>query len=219
MIMDLHNHTTFSYDGSDSPEQIIENAIKNGIDVIGITDHQCSIGNRLNEYKKRLNECKKRYSGYITVLSGLEIGTRPFPDDLLSSDTDDLDFVLFESLDDTRAADLYDFLARRQLFKVPVGLAHCDIFSLGQRYGLDMLEVLKKENIFWEINTSGNYNYYYDFLTNRKKREAVKRSGIGVSIGSDTHACFEYRHKQLIRANELAGEVGLPLPFPIILNR
>ena len=216
MIMDLHNHTIFSYDGSDSPEQIIENAIQNGIDVIGITDHQFSIGKRLNEYKRRLKECKERYSGYITVLSGLEIGTRPRPDDFFSSDADDLDFVLFESLDDFRAMDFYDFLSWRNMFKVPVGLAHCDIFALGQRYGLDMLKLMKQENIFWEINTSGNYNYYYDFLTSKTKREAVKSSGVGVSIGSDTHACFEYRRNQLIRANELVNEMGLPLPFPII---
>ena len=215
MIMDLHNHTTFSYDGSDSPEQIIENAIKNGIDVIGITDHQFSIGSHLSEYKKRLNECKKRYSGYIKVLAGLEIGTRPRPDDFFSSDTDGLDFILFESLDDVRAMDFYDFLVWRNMFKIPVGLAHCDIFAMGERYGLNMPEIMKKENIFWEINTSGNYNYYYDFLTSKQKREAVKKSGIGVSIGSDTHACYEYRKKQLIRANELVGELGLPLPFPI----
>ena len=38
--VDLHNHTKFSYDGSNKPEEIIENAIRHGVDVIGITDHQ-----------------------------------------------------------------------------------------------------------------------------------------------------------------------------------
>lgn len=42
--VDLHNHTKFSYDGSNTPEEIIENAIRHGVDVIGITDHQFSIG-------------------------------------------------------------------------------------------------------------------------------------------------------------------------------
>lgn len=41
--VDLHNHTKFSYDGSNTPEEIIENAIRHGVDVIGITDHQFSI--------------------------------------------------------------------------------------------------------------------------------------------------------------------------------
>ena len=42
MIMDLHNHTYFSYDSVTEPEELIENAIRNGVDVIGITDHQFS---------------------------------------------------------------------------------------------------------------------------------------------------------------------------------
>ena len=215
MIMDLHNHTTFSYDGSDSPEQIIENAIRHRVDVVAITDHQFSLGNRLNEYKQKLGECKIKYAPYIKVLTGLEIGTRPYPQDFMASDADDLDFVLFESLDDYRAMDFFDFLARRRSFTCPTCLAHCDIFAMNERYGIDMLRILKQENIFWEINTSGNYNCYYDFLTNASKRTAVQKSKIGVSIGSDTHCCFEYRHKQLIRANNLAEQLGLPLPFMI----
>lgn len=215
MIMDLHNHTIFSYDGKNTPEEIIENAIAHGVDVIGITDHQFSIGCRIGEYLSRLEECKRIYKDKIHVLSGLEIGTRPRPDDLLTYDIKGIDYVLFESLDDYRAMDFFEFVSWRHRFECPVGLAHCDIFAMGERYGLDMTEVLRSENMFWELNISGNYNYYYDFLTNAAKREAVKRSGIGVSIGSDTHSIAEYRPKQLKRANMLAEELGLCLPFTI----
>ena len=72
---------------------------------------------------------------------------------------------------------------------------------------------MRRENIFWELNTSGNYSYYYDFLTNENKRQAVKQSGVGVSVGSDTHAVFEYRKKQIIKANELVRKMLLPMPF------
>ena len=99
MIMDLHNHTLYSYDGQNSPEQIIENAINNGVAVIGITDHQFSIGTNISEYIHKLTECKEKYAGKIKVLAGLEIGTRPKPDDLLTHDIAGLDYVLFESLD------------------------------------------------------------------------------------------------------------------------
>ncbi len=215
MIMDLHNHTVFSYDGRNTPEEIIENAIDNGVDVIGITDHQFSIGGSINTYKRKIAECAGKYSRYIRVLTGLEIGTRPRPDDLLTYDLDGVDYVLFESLDDYRAMDFFEFVQWRRRFPCPVGLAHCDIFEMSGRYGLDMTEVLRCEKMFWEINTSGNYTYYYDFLTNAAKRDAVRRSGIGVSIGSDTHAVYEYRGKQLKRANELAAGMGLPFPFPI----
>lgn len=215
MIIDLHNHTVYSYDGSDTPERIIEHAIENGVDVVGITDHQFSIGRGINGYKEHLLECKRKYADKIKVLAGLEIGTRPAPNDLLTYDVDGLDYVLFESLDDYRAMDFYEFVAWRRRFKCPVGLAHCDIFAMSERYGINMLEVLKQENIFWELNTSGNYNYYYDFLTNSAKRNAVKQAGIGVSVGSDTHSIVEYRKKQLIRANELVEEMGLKKPFNI----
>ena len=214
MIMDLHNHTYFSYDSVTEPEELIENAIKNGVDVIGITDHQFSMGNSLAEYKHKIAQCREEYSRYIRVLTGLEIGTRPRPDNLLLKEIEGIDYVLFESLDDFRAMDFFEFTGWRHRISCPAGLAHCDIFALGERYGINMLEVLKKENIFWEINTSGNYNYYYDFLTNLNKREAVRRSGIYVSVGSDTHDISEYRAKQLIRANRLVEESGLS---PIVI--
>lgn len=215
MIMDLHNHTKFSYDGKNTPEEIIENAIANGVEVIGITDHQFSIGGRIGEYLDRIQACKERYRGRIHVLAGLEIGTRPRPDDFLTYDIKGIDYVLFESLDDYRAMDFFEFLSWRHRFECPVGLAHCDIFAMSESYGIDMIDVLRSENIFWELNTSGNYDYYYDFLTNASKREAVKNAGIGVSIGSDTHSISEYRGKQLIAANILAAELGLCLPFAI----
>ncbi len=215
MIMDLHNHTVYSYDGSDTPERVIEHAIENGVDVVGITDHQFSIGRGISGYKEHILKCKKKYDGQIKVLAGLEIGTRPAPNDLLTYDIDGLDYVLFESLDDYRAMDFYEFIAWRRRFRCPVGLAHCDIFAMSERYGINIPEILKQENIFWEINTSGNYNYYYDFLTNSSKRNAVKQAGIGVSVGSDTHSIVEYRKKQLIRANELIEEMGLAKPFNI----
>lgn len=211
--MDLHNHTIFSYDGTNTPEEIIENAIIHGVDLIGITDHQFSVGGDLSEYKSRLGECQKKYAGKIKILKGLEIGTRPVPDDLDPRDTDELDYVLFESLDDERAISLPDFLNMRRQFRCPCGLAHCDIFRLGNRYGVDMLQIMRRYKIFWELNISGNYDYYYDFLTNDKKRLAIKQSGIPVTVGSDTHWIEEYRFRPLRRANELIKSLGNPMPL------
>ncbi len=212
-VIDLHNHTIFSYDGTNTPEQIIENAISHSIDVIGITDHQFSIGGDLSAYHSRLLACKRRYADKIKVLCGLEIGTRPAPEDLNPDDASLLDYVIFESLDDMRAMDLYKFLQWRERFSCPCGLAHCDIFALGERYGVDMLKILHEYKLFWELNTSGNYTYYYDFLTNEKKRLAVSKSQITMSIGSDTHWIEEYRIKPLRRANELVQTLSNPLIF------
>ena len=184
--VDLHNHTKFSYDGSNTPEEIIENAIRHGVDVIGITDHQFSIGENLPIYYEYIQHCKIKYADKIKVLCGLEIGTRPTPPESLPRATENFDYVLFECLDDTRAIDFYEFLEWRKLFKC--------------------------KDIFWELNTSGNYIYYYDFLTNEKKQQIIKESGIPVSVGSDTHYIAEYRKKQIRRANELLQKLNIPLP-------
>ena len=100
--VDLHTHTKFSYDGSNTPEEIIENAINSGIDVIGITDHQFTIGDNLPMYYEYIQHCKIKYADKIQVLCGLEIGTRPAPPQSLPQATRQFDYVLFESLDDTR---------------------------------------------------------------------------------------------------------------------
>lgn len=213
MLMDLHNHTLFSYDSTDKVEDVIENAIRHDIDVVGITDHQFTIESDITKYFTYIKHCKIKYQDKIKVLCGLEIGTRPKPSDLLASATQNFDYVLFESLDaDKGAMDFYEFLEWRKLFKCKVGLAHTDIFKLSQKYGLDILSEMKKANIFWEINTSGNYNYYYDLLTNKEKQKIVAQSKIEISVGSDTHWIGEYRFNQLKRANELLKEMKNPTP-------
>lgn len=200
---DLHNHTTFSYDGSNTPEEIIENAIKNGIEVVGICDHQFTIGGNLNRYIEKIEDCKEKYKKYIKVLCGLEIGTRPEPNDFLISYTDRLDYCLFESIDSFVAMDFYEFLEWTRLFRCPKGLAHTDIFLLEKRYGVDILRVIKEYDLFWEINTSGNYNYYYDFITNKDKQKRVSDSGIILSVGSDTHWVGDFKLGKLQGAHKL----------------
>lgn len=214
MIIDLHNHTYFSYDGCDSPEMMLENAIHSGIAVVGICDHQFTEGFDVEKYVNTLRVFKDNYKNRCDLKIGLEIGTRPKPDDLLARIVSKkLDYCLFESLDSERGMDLYEFLSWRKLFSCPVGLAHTDIFALGKRYGVDMLRILKEENIFWEINTSGNYTYYYDFITSRSKQEAVKKSAVTLSVGSDTHRCGDLNISKLDSANKLVKELGNPVVF------
>lgn len=208
--MDLHNHTIFSYDGSDTPERLIEHAISVGIDTIAVTDHQFSLGGRLEEYISRLEECRVKYNGKIRVLIGLEIGTRPLPDDFYASQANSrIDFCLFECID-RGGMDIFEFFEWRRMFSCKAGLAHTDIFALSERYGIDMLSEMKKRDIFWELNSSGNYNYYYDFLTNARKRRMVRNSGITMSAGSDTHRIEEFRPHALRRANDIIAELGNP---------
>lgn len=210
-IIDLHNHTKFSYDGQNTARQVIENATANGVDVIAITDHQFSIGDRIGEYIEEIATLKTEFSDRVKVLCGLEIGTRPKPSNFPPRISGMLDFCLFESLDNKNGMDLYEFLEWKRLFLCPIGLAHTDIFGLSKRYKTDILKVLKREKIFWEINFSGNYDYYFDFITNKQKQAAVAESKIAVSIGSDTHWIGDFDKKRLVQTNELVRKLGNPI--------
>lgn len=212
-ITDIHNHTKYSYDGSNTCEEIIKNAIANGISVLGISDHQFSVRSRLREYISEINELKLKYRDKIEIKCGLEIGTRPYPDDLMINDTKMLDYCLFESLDTKKGMDLYEFEQWCALFTIPKGLAHTDIFFLRDKYGIDIFEFMKKNNLFWELNTSGNYTYYYDFITNKEKQRLVSESGISVSIGSDTHWIRDFSRSKLISAHELIKNLANPIIF------
>lgn len=213
ILQDLHNHTYFSYDSELMPEDIIENAILNKIDIIGISDHQFSIKSDIFKYTKKLEELKEKYKGKIDVKCGIEIGTRPMPNDLILSSVENLDYCLFESLDDLRSLDFYEFMQWVKLFKMRVGFAHTDIFKLEEHYNFDILSYMRENNIFWEINTSGNYTYYYDFLTNPEKQKKVSKSGIEISIGSDTHTLTGFNINKLKSCHELLLKLGNPIIF------
>ena len=214
-LQDLHNHTTYSYDGVNSPEEIIKNAISKGIDVIGISDHQFSIGNKLSSYIEEINFLKEKYKNEINVLCGLEIGLRPRPDDLVTPDKLNLDYCLFESLDSDRfdTMDIYEFFEWSRLFNIPKGLAHTDIFKLGEKFNIDILSKMKEYGFFWEINTSGNYTYYYDFLTNHQKQQLISKSDIIVSIGSDTHSIRNYNLSKIKSLHLLIEKLKIPIIF------
>lgn len=211
--VDLHNHTSYSYDGSNTPREIICNAMANGIDVVGITDHQFSVREKLFDYIEEINALKAEFSDRIQVLCGLEIGTRPMPDDFFAGYSGKLDYCLFECLDNPKAMDFYEFMQWRNLFSCPVGFAHTDIFDLSERYGMDILSYMRDADIFWEINTSGNYIYYYDFITNKKKQQVVADSGVKISVGSDTHNIVGYDASKIKRAIKLGSSLNLKIVF------
>lgn len=214
-IIDLHNHTNFSYDGISGINTLVENAITNNVAVLGITDHEFSIGNKINEYIEAVTDAKKRYSGKINLMLGLEVGTRPRPESFNPQIASKFDYCLFESLDDYRAMDFEEFLLWRKDFGCPQGLAHTDIFKLSERYNTDILSVLKRENIFWEINFSGNYNYYFDIISNKEKQDAARKSGISISVGSDTHWVGDFDKKRLVQTNEFVRGLKNPLALGI----
>lgn len=75
-MFDLHMHTVFS-DGKNTAEEMVREAIRRGLDTVGISDHSSGdpCGMKLSEvpgYKAEIARLKERYAGQIRVLCGLE---------------------------------------------------------------------------------------------------------------------------------------------------
>lgn len=102
-MMDLHNHSRFSFDSKTDMEDSIKSAIDNKLDYIAITDHldlKSPDDYRdildISSYFKEIDRLKKIYSENIDILSAVEIGL----DENLSKTYEDIigdwdyDFIL-----------------------------------------------------------------------------------------------------------------------------
>ena len=75
-MFDLHTHTVFS-DGKHTAEEMVEEAVRRGLDTIGISDHSSGdpCGMTLADsvrYRDEISRLKEKYAGRIRVLCGLE---------------------------------------------------------------------------------------------------------------------------------------------------
>jgi len=75
-MFDLHMHTVWS-DGKNTAEEMVQEAIRRGLDTVGISDHSsgdpCGMAlARSGDYRAEIAELKKKYAGRIRVLCGLE---------------------------------------------------------------------------------------------------------------------------------------------------
>ena len=90
-MRDLHMHTVFS-DGKNLPEEMVQEAIRRGLDTVGISDHShldpCGMTIEASaEYRAEIARLKEKYAGKIRVLCGLER-------DFISDDFAPYDYVI-----------------------------------------------------------------------------------------------------------------------------
>ena len=91
MLQDLHMHTIFS-DGKNTPEEMVQEAIRRGLDTVGISDHSSGdpCGMTLADsvrYREEIARLKRKYAGQIRVLCGLER-------DYMTDDFADYDYTI-----------------------------------------------------------------------------------------------------------------------------
>lgn len=192
MIQDMHSHTYYSYCGKDSPEAVIKNAIKNGIELMGITDHYYGIvmnrpgvtyqndehriithNNALKRYFEHIKTLAEKYREYIEVWCGVEITTVDKGFTLLPDgvDVSMFDYCLIENfqLQSSVIDDIFAFAARCGCERT--GLAHADLPAYIVSKDLDMNEFfakMREQNIFWELNVN------YDSKHNYREHQYVK---------------------------------------------
>ena len=200
---DLHSHSYYSRCGKDSPKKLIEKAIECGISTIGITDHAHGIGGRLDSYKWELRDIANVYRDKIRVMCGVEIATLPNNFDFtLPQKLCGFDYCLIEHITDPESCVGKNLIEYCRSVPVPCGIAHTDLFEYCAIHGYDPEDYFKQladDNIFWELNVNYDsihkyrvHSYVVDFINSPEKIDAVKRSGLKISIGFDSHRCEEY---------------------------
>ena len=186
MIQDLHVHTYYSFCSQDKPETVIETAIANGIQQLGICDHNYGVGcartefcwdkgtrldadygKTLIRYYDHMHLLREKYAKKIKILCGIEICTLKGKDSYAlpeNADVSFFDFALLENLDHPLSITNGDLFAYARRLGCPVGVAHTDMFKFIQSLGEDPHRYFRKmaENgIFWEINV--NYDSLHGF--------------------------------------------------------
>ncbi|MFC1669672.1 PHP domain-containing protein [Spirochaetota bacterium] len=205
----LHTHSTFS-DGVVSPFQLVKEAVIQGLDIIGISDHAFSlkmnnhsqVSQNISEYYDELSKIKKSMND-VEVLIGIEIdaslNTGHDPKDLPFDVINLCDYVLFESVHTDYESwgivgkrDIREILNIRNMIKIPVGLAHNDLqrnFNGREEY---ITKLLSENDIFIELNDSNSSrniregkDYFLHF--SNKLISCMKEMDVKIVIGSDSH--------------------------------
>ena len=242
MIQDVHSHTYYSYCGKDSPETLIQTAIANGIELLGICDHYYGIVmNRpgvpydsdehriithnaaLKRYYEHIKVLADKYKDQIQVWCGIEItavdkGFTLLPDGV---DVSMFDYCFIENFQYPNSVidDVLAFAARCGCKRT--GLAHMDLPAYLQERGLDMDEFfrkMKEQNVFWELNVNYDskhkfkeHEYVKAFFENDALIETVKKSGMKMAVGFDSHVLEDYNADRIKAACHKLEALSIPM--------
>ena len=228
-IVDIHSHTNFSNCGRDKPEELILEMIKQGVEVLGISDHNHGVLDRDEEYQKSIRKLGEKYKDQIQILCGLEICTHEPYNMRVGKIPVGYDYCLIENLDNPVSIMRGDILSYVEKFPCPIGIAHTDIFAFIEKNGLDAERYLKSlvaRNIFWELNVSYDsihgyreHEYVKEFMKNPVQQELVKRTGLMLSVGFDGHRKEDYAVDRVRSANEFIRKNGFPHAIDYILSK
>lgn len=120
MIHDIHSHTYYSMCGRDDPHLLAETALHDGIEVLGISDHNYGIRpERYEQYCAEIHALRDEFADRLKILCGIEVNTLPYlpdpsHDNRTIPDSETLsafDYCLVEHLDHPDSVMQGDILA------------------------------------------------------------------------------------------------------------
>jgi predicted metal-dependent phosphoesterase TrpH len=175
MKCDLHIHSFYSFnDGVNSPEDIIKQAIKVGLDSIAITDHDT-----MNGFFKARNYAKKLD---FDLVPGMEISSRE--GHILGL------FIEEEIPKNISAKETIEMIHRQGGLAIaahPYDLLRKGIGDLVKKLKFDAIEVMNGRN----------------YLANGKARKVAEELNIAVTGGSDAHIIDEIGNCYTLYRNDL----------------
>ncbi len=183
-------------------------------------------GNTLVRYYDHIKLLQDKYKNKIKILCGIELCTLYAENSYTlpaSADISYFDYCLVENLDTKNSilkGDIFSFAKR---CGCPTGIAHTDMFAFIRAQGEEPYRYFRKmaENgIFWEMNVNFDsmhefktYAYVTEFLKNKEQQEIVRKSGVRLSVGFDSHIAREYKADRVKAANKIIKDAGIHLVF------
>ena len=202
-MFDLHSHTHYSFCGRDLPQDLVDTMVKNGVRLLGITDHNYGIGKRKAQYLREMRQLAKDNADRLRILCGIEIATIPGNFDIADpAEIAEYDYCLLEHIDHPDSLAKNDLFGFAENLGIRCGIAHTALFAYCDNRGYDRREFfgkLAEHGIFWEMNVSFDsihryreHPYVADFVNDPEKQAVVRDAGLYVSVGFDGHRREDY---------------------------
>ena len=177
-------------------------------------------------YFDHITLLKEKYARKIKLLRGIEIATCVGKDNYALPDNADVsffDYCLVEGLDKPSSITKGDIFSFAKRCGCPTGIAHTDLFAFLEKQGEEPYRFFKKmaeQGIFWELNVNLDsshefkaYDYVTEFFKNKKQQDVVKKTGVKLSVGFDSHIIHEYKPSRVQTACKLIKDMGIRLVF------
>ncbi len=183
-------------------------------------------GKTLVRYFDHIDAVRQKYRNKIQILCGVEVCTLITNDSYAlpeKADISHFDYCLVENLDDRRSFLKGDIFSFAKNCGCPAGIAHTDMFAFIRSIGEEPFRYFRKmaeQGIFWEMNVNldslhgfQSHDYVTEFFKNKEQQEIVKKSGVRLSVGFDSHIAREYKPTRVTTACKRIKDMGIHLVF------